>query len=472
MQRALLVPPEMDGATVQSVVHLVGRFTNSVAQGLVDAGCVRIAGRIVEDPVMRLRAGTRLMLAYDARTRYSPRPRPRRGEGYRVVFEDHDIIVVDKEAGLLSVPTPETDAPSLAARLFDDLNARGVKKPRLYAVHRLDRQVSGLLVFARSFESLWGLVPQFDSHVARRTYFGIAEGAIERRSGTLRSLLAMDPRSHAVRVARDPDEGRPAVTHWRALERFRDATACEITLETGRKNQIRVQFAEMGHPLVGDARYGHPSSLLRRVALHADHLEIEHPVRGGRVGFRSHPPREIIHLLHHLRAGGRLADGRLRPLPPEIEDDLARRDRAALVTPEEEAGAGGGAEEGSVREPAQRSKPRGTSWHAESPRPRRSKESILKGRWSGGVGGRRRRPAAKSDAQPPFDLERPAKMHGRPPRKGPSGTAERRAEGEAGERKKKGAPKAAWLKKREARLADPQIPEWVKRKMGYKRPRK
>src|SRR5437867_9342816 len=263
-QRVFVVPPEMKGITVQALIHRMSGFPHSVCQGLIDAGCVQVGRRTAEDHAETLAAGARVVLLYDPHTHYRPRPRARPGEGYSVIYEDRDMIVADKDAGLLSVPTPDLEAPSLAERLFEALASRGLKKPQLYAVHRLDRQVSGLLVFARSFEALWGLVPQFDTHVAHRSYLAIAEGETTRSTGTLRSRLAMDAGSRRVRVVRDPDEGKPAVTHWRVLERFLGATFCRIELETGRKNQVRVQFAEMGHPLVGDERYGHASLLLRR----------------------------------------------------------------------------------------------------------------------------------------------------------------------------------------------------------------
>src|SRR4030095_8497563 len=109
-----------------------------------------------------------------------------------------------------------------------------------------------------------------------------------------------------VRTARDADEGRVAVTHWSVLERFGTAAVCRLELETGRRNQIRVQFADMNHPLVGDARYGRASELLARGALHAANLEFEHPVHGGRMTFRSPLPRELRQLIHHLKTGGAL----------------------------------------------------------------------------------------------------------------------------------------------------------------------
>jgi 23S rRNA pseudouridine1911/1915/1917 synthase len=293
----------MAGRTVQSLIHELAGVPHSAARGLVDAGCARTDGRTIEDHAERLAAGARVILRYDPQTRYRPRPRPRPGDGYRVVHEDRDIVVVDKEAGLLSVPAPAVAAPSLAERLVESFASRGENKPRLYAVHRLDRQVSGLLVFARSLRALEGLVRQFDTHAARRGYVAIVEGVLGQDSGTLRSRLREDPRSRRVGVAREGEPGKPAVTHWRVVERFRDATLCRIELETGRKNQIRVQFAAAGHPVVGDERYGRGSERIRRVALHAELLEFEHPARRERASFRSPLPADLVRLIDRLRAG-------------------------------------------------------------------------------------------------------------------------------------------------------------------------
>ncbi len=471
------MPLDRGGSAIGALLHDLGGFTHSMARGLLDAGCVTIAERVIRRTAERVPHGARILVRWDPHTRYRPRPRVRGTDGFRIVYEDADILVVDKDSGVLSVPTPDSGTISLAERLFATLSARGQRKPQLYAVHRLDRGVSGLLVFARSFEALWGLVPQFDTHVALRQYLAVVAGTMRGDSGTERARLQVNSKGRTVRTTPDPEEGRPAVTHWRVRQRFAGASALTVRLETGRRNQIRVHLAGAGHPVIGDDRYGTASPLIGRPALHAEMLELEHPLQGGRIRFHAPPPDDLRALLDHLEAGGTPADDALRPgarresleedddLSPETDDfeGPERRPQVALWISRE----------------ANRIKP-----------PAPPAREILKGRWKKGAPPQR----AHRASAPPDEGGRPPRANGKPsgaarrPRGGdrPRG-GERTRSGEparTGERSRTGQaprgdesrprndakespgrkPRAAWLKKREADRTDPSIPEWVKKK--------
>lgn len=204
----------------------------------------------------------------------------------RLVHQDADLLVIDKPPGLLTIAT-ETERARTAYRLLRDWLAAQAGGP-LFIVHRLDRETSGLLVFARSPAAKRALQAQFEARTAERVYVARVEGVLRAPEGTLTSRLA-EGRSLKVRPVRGGGRAREAVTHYRVLGRYREATLLELGLVTGRRGQIRAQLAALGHPIVGDRAYGSRHDPLGRVCLHATRLGFVHP-RGGRVVFQSAPP--------------------------------------------------------------------------------------------------------------------------------------------------------------------------------------
>ncbi len=159
---------------------------------------------------------------------------------------------------------------------------------RIFVVHRLDRETSGLLVFARSLAVKQALQAQFRGRTPERVYVARVEGVVRGPEGTLTGSLVED-RALRVRLARDGGRGKEAITRYRVLERARGATVLELVLVTGRRGQLRAQLAAFGHPIVGDRAYGSRRDPLRRVCLHATRLGFVHP-SGRRVVFESPPP--------------------------------------------------------------------------------------------------------------------------------------------------------------------------------------
>ena len=166
----------------------------------------------------------------------------------------------------------------------------------LFIVHRLDREASGLLVFAKSEVSKRHLQDQFKEHSAGRTYVAITEGQMVRNEQTIESYLA-ENRMHRCYSTRDRAKGKRAVTHVKVLQRSKHRTLAEVQLETGRKHQIRVHLAEQGHPIVGDRAYGSRTNPVRRLALHAAKLTFQHPRSGKRLEFASQPPALFASLI-------------------------------------------------------------------------------------------------------------------------------------------------------------------------------
>lgn len=230
----------------------------------------------------------------------------------RIVYEDDDLIVVNKQPGLLTVAaTPgssETTAFSILRAYVKKQNARA----GIYVVHRLDRETSGLLVFARSEELQHYMREYWRDLVTDRTYIALAEGILEPREGKITTWLTEDKRNAVVYSSPVDDGGDIAITNYKVLKTSkRDEVAnnsqlstvnyqlVELHLETGRTNQIRVHLASKGCPVVGDRKYGHgnESSPIDRLCLHAKVLEFIHPVTEKKVRFESPVPKEFNKLV-------------------------------------------------------------------------------------------------------------------------------------------------------------------------------
>lgn len=202
--------------------------------------------------------------------------------GLKILFEDRHLIAIEKPAGLLSVPLDEGDSQRHALGLLRE----GFQSSAIFAVHRIDRDVSGVLVFARGKESEDRLKTLFEKHDLHRQYFAIVEGRMKEDEGTWKSRLA-ELSSYDVVPS---SEGREAITHFKVLRRSTKFTYLRVVLETGRKHQIRVHCQMAGHPVLGDARYGARENPIRRICLHAARLELVHPFTGRPLVFNSALP--------------------------------------------------------------------------------------------------------------------------------------------------------------------------------------
>lgn len=195
--------------------------------------------------------------------------------GMAILYEDDQVIVVNKPAGLLSMGS-ETEKSRTAHRFLADYVRTKDPAGRIFIVHRLDRDTSGVMLFARSQDIQKALQADWATTVHERRYIALVEGRLEGDQGTLRSWLK-ENKAQIVYVSREPGDGLEAVTHWKRLGGNRDYTLVELNLETGRKNQIRVQMQEIGHPVAGDAKYGATTNPARRLCLHAMSIGFVHP---------------------------------------------------------------------------------------------------------------------------------------------------------------------------------------------------
>ncbi|BEQ13268.1 RluA family pseudouridine synthase [Desulfoferula mesophila] len=213
--------------------------------------------------------------------RYQPR-------GLTILYEDQDILVVDKIGGLLTIGTEKIRENTAYFLLTDYVRKGNLKsKNRVFIVHRLDRDTSGVLVFAKTEDAkryLQDRWPEFS-----KKYYAVVQGTLPEKEGVISSYLA-ENRAHRVYSVADPAKGKLAKTGFRVVKESKSYTLLEIELLTGRKNQIRVHFAEKGHPVVGDKVYGEKSRGARKLALHAASLTITHPYTHEKMTFETQPP--------------------------------------------------------------------------------------------------------------------------------------------------------------------------------------
>ncbi len=309
---------EREGSALASELHRVMVISHRQAKGFLDGGCVSVNGEIVTKHGQRLKEGDKVKVDFDSERTYDVIPPASKLQAgpFETLWEDNHLLFVYKPAGLLTVPAETGGEPSLAEAITESYRRRGFKRFNLFIVHRLDRFTSGVLVFAKTPEALHGLKKHFELHRLQRVYFAVLVGELPENSGTLAGHLIEHAKSLKMSVAtarkapgggkRMPPGAKEAVTHYRVVERLPGHTIVEVKLETGRRNQIRVQFADRGYPLLGDQVYGTESPLLDRQALHAELLGFKHPVTEEQVTVTAAMPADMEAALKVLRNQARL----------------------------------------------------------------------------------------------------------------------------------------------------------------------
>lgn len=212
----------------------------------------------------------------------------------RLVYEDDDIIVVDKGYGLLSMGTDKIKEGTAYSILREYLKRKDPRN-KLFIIHRLDRDTSGLMMFAKSMQAKENMQHNWNNMVLERKYVAVTEGAPEPAEGEIRSYLA-ENEAHEVYSTNDPEKGNLAVTYYTTLRDRKPYALVELSLATGRKNQIRVHMKDAGHPIAGDRRYGATSSPIHRLCLHARTLRFVHPITRRDMYFSSPIPSGFLKL--------------------------------------------------------------------------------------------------------------------------------------------------------------------------------
>ena len=302
-QREVAVPEGLDGERLDAAMARMFGLSRSKAAELIGDGLVLLDGRTAAKSD-RVLAGEPLQVTL-------PTPRvaepPRLVEGLVVLYEDDDIVVVDKPRGVAAHPTPGWSGPTVIGGLVaaGHTVATSGAAERQGIVHRLDANTTGVMVVAKSERAYSELKRAFRERTVDKRYHALVQGHPDPLRGTVDAPIGRHPSGDG-RFAVVSD-GRPSVTHYDTLEAFRAASLVSVQLETGRTHQIRVHMAAIRHPCVGDLLYGADPVLAARLGLtrqwlHAVSLTFAHPAGGGEVSFTSTYPADLAHALDILRA--------------------------------------------------------------------------------------------------------------------------------------------------------------------------
>lgn len=228
----------------------------------------------------------------------------------RIIYEDDALIVVEKKNGLLTVPYNPKSSEMTVLSILKDYVKKQSRKANVYVVHRLDRETSGVLVFAKSPELQEYMRTYWRQLVSKRTYVALVEGILEKKEGIITSWLTEDQQTMMVYSSQTDNGGQKAITHYKVVKESAvpsveqdlvdEYSLVELNLETGRTNQIRVHMQSIGHPVVGDRKYGNgnESSPVDRLCLHAKVLEFIHPMTERKIRFEAAAPKEMLRMFN------------------------------------------------------------------------------------------------------------------------------------------------------------------------------
>ena len=306
-----IFPVGSEPARLDLVVGVMDGLTRSMARRLIEAGQVTVDGT-EEKPSLKLRGGEKVVVTI-------PPPVPAEPAAetipLEILYEDSDLVVVNKPAGMVVHPGAGNASGTLVNALLGhchDLSGIGGElRPGI--VHRIDKDTTGLLVVAKNDPAHRSLSQQFKEHTIKRVYLALVFGSPKADKGRIESAIGRHPVDRK-RMSGAARRGKKAVTHWQAVSRYRGVTLMRLKLETGRTHQIRVHLCEAGHPLVGDTVYGGsgrlatiPDTQLRelikgmgRQALHAKTLGFIHPATGEYLEFDTELPMDMVRIIDYL----------------------------------------------------------------------------------------------------------------------------------------------------------------------------
>jgi 23S rRNA pseudouridine1911/1915/1917 synthase len=301
--RLLPVPDGLDGLRVDVALARLFGMSRTAAAGLVDAGGVIVDG-VPASRSAKLRSGALLEVTLPEPETAAP---PQPVDGLTVLYDDDDVVVVDKPIGVAAHPSPGWTGPTVVqalAAMGYRVSTSGAAE-RQGVVHRLDAGTTGVMAVAKSERAYSALKRAFRERTVDKRYAALVQGHPDPSRGTIEAPIDRHPSAdYKFAVVAD---GRPSVTHYETVEAFAGASLLDIRLETGRTHQIRVHMAAIRHPCVGDLTYGADPVLARRLGLtrqwlHARELGFDHPATGERITVTSPYPADLQHALDILRA--------------------------------------------------------------------------------------------------------------------------------------------------------------------------
>lgn len=264
---------------------IAGRGRNAI-KSILSRGQVSVNGKVVTQHNFQLHPGQTVTIDQEKPVQVEEMI------GLTIVHEDDDLIIIEKDAGLLSIATAEENELTAYRQLMEHVRLSNPKN-RIFVVHRLDRDTSGVMMFAKSERIQQALQTTWKETVKERSYVALVEGAVKRPEGTISSWLK---ETSTLKMYSSPHEGDGlhAITRYKLIQSNRHFSLLEVHLETGRKNQIRVHMADIGHPIAGDKKYGAETKTVGRLGLHARVLSFVHPTSGELMKFESPIPKTFL----------------------------------------------------------------------------------------------------------------------------------------------------------------------------------
>ena len=216
-----------------------------------------------------------------------------------IIFENEEFIVINKPSGLLSIAS-DKEKGSTAYRMLMDYVQQKDKHNRIYVVHRLDEDTSGVLMVAKNEKIRDLLQDKWNDLVSKRGYYAIVEGQLKEKQGTIKSYLKKNSQN-MMYSSKKAGDGQLAITHYKVIAESDKYSLLDVNIDSGRKNQIRVHLGDLGHHVIGDDKYGNPSNPIKRLGLHAYELDLEHPTTHKKMSFKAPMPKELLSLFPNAK---------------------------------------------------------------------------------------------------------------------------------------------------------------------------
>ena len=261
---------EQDCLLLEFLLAKLSKKNRKIIKAVLRDGQISVGNRVVTQFNHPLKAGQMVTVSWEKKSSASLE------HGVKIVHEDKDLIVIDKPAGLLTIATDKEKRKTAYAVLSGYIKEQD-PNAKIFIVHRIDRETSGLLLFARSEKVKDTIQETWMSTITERVYAAVVEGQVEKEKDVVTSWLT-ESSAFKVYSSQKPGQGKKAVTHYQTIKSDQNYSLLKLSLETGRKHQIRVHMQDLGHPIVGDKKYGSGNKSLKRLALHAQVLAFIHPV--------------------------------------------------------------------------------------------------------------------------------------------------------------------------------------------------
>lgn len=279
---------EKKDTLLNSLLTCLSHKSRKVLKAVLRDGQVAVDGTPVTQFDHPLRSGQRIEVRWDKKTPQQ------QSHGLNIVYEDQELIIINKPSGLLTIATDKEKRKTAYAILSNYVKMEDPEK-KIFIIHRLDRETSGLLMFAKNETIKRKIQESWATTIDQRTYVGVVEGEVKQQEGTIISWLK-ESKAFIVYSSQNPKHGQKAVTHYKKIKGNDKFSLLQINLETGRKHQIRVHMQDIKHPIIGDTKYGSTENPIRRMGLHAQVLAFTHPKTGKPCRFETEIPRKFLQL--------------------------------------------------------------------------------------------------------------------------------------------------------------------------------